>query len=110
MIKLQVDKKMNKKEFVAYIAEKHGGSQKKATEVINIFTDSITKALSEGNEISLIGFGNFSVQKVEARKGNNPRTQEKIDIPAYNQVRFKVGTVLKKACNQLKYVYYSPYG
>ena len=39
-----------------------------------MFTSSVIDAISKGNEISLIGFGSFSVQKVEAREGRNPRT------------------------------------
>jgi DNA-binding protein HU-beta len=56
--------------------------------------------MTEGNEISLIGFGSFSVSKIEARNGRNPRTGLALDIPAYNQPRFKVGKKLKDACNK----------
>ena len=56
--------------------------------------------MKEGKEISLIGFGNFSVSKVEAREGRNPRTGESLNIEAYNQPRFKVGAKLKAACNK----------
>ena len=54
-------------------------------------------ALGAGNEISLIGFGNFSVSEIAARKGNNLHTNEPIEIPAYNQVRFKAGKAMKDA-------------
>ena len=56
-------------------------------------------ALGEGNEVSLIGFGNFSVSKVSAKAGRNPFTGADVRIPAYNQVRFKVGKKMKDAVN-----------
>lgn len=65
-----------------------------------MFTSSVIDALSKGNEISLIGFGSFSVQKVEAREGRNPRTGNTLKIGAYNQPKFKVGQKLKDAVNK----------
>lgn len=56
--------------------------------------------MGQGKEISLIGFGNFSVSKVAARTGRNPRTGEALKIAAYNQPKFKVGQKLKNAVNQ----------
>lgn len=91
---------MNKSEFEKYIAEKHTISQKEAGNVIDIFTSSIMSALAEGNEIQLIGFGNFSVADVAARPGRNPRTGEVIQIASYRQPRFKVGQKLKDAVNK----------
>ena len=65
-----------------------------------MFTSSVIDAISKGNEISLIGFGSFSVSKIEARNGRNPRTGEALKIAAYNQPKFKVGQKLKDACNK----------
>ena len=65
-----------------------------------MFTSSVIDAISKGNEISLIGFGSFSVQKVEAREGRNPRTGDTLKIAAYNQPKFKVGQKLKDAVNK----------
>lgn len=56
--------------------------------------------MEQGKEISLIGFGSFSVSKIEARNGRNPRTGEALKIAAYNQPKFKVGQKLKDACNK----------
>ena len=64
-----------------------------------MFVSSVTGALAEGNEVSLIGFGNFSVSKVEARAGRNPRNGEAIEISARNMVKFKTGQKLKDAVN-----------
>jgi DNA-binding protein HU-beta len=49
--------------------------------------------------VSLIGFGNFSISKVAARTGRNPRSGKAIEIPARNQPKFKVGQKLKDAVN-----------
>ena len=90
---------MNKGEFVKHIANKNNITQDEATKMIDMFTSSVTSALSEGNEVSLVGFGNFSVSKVAARPGRNPSTGETIQIDAYNQPKFKVGQKLKDAVN-----------
>ena len=82
-----------------HIADEHSITKIEAEKVIDRFTSSIISALSKGNEISLMGFGNFSVSKVAARAGRNPRTGETIQIAAYNQPRFKVGQKLKNAVN-----------
>ena len=90
---------MNKLELITHIADEHSITKIEAEKVIDRFTGSIISALSKGNEISLMGFGNFSVSKVAARAGRNPRTGETIEIAAYNQPRFKVGQKLKNAVN-----------
>ena len=90
---------MNKSEFVNYISEKHSCTKIEAEKVIDMFVSSVIDALGAGNEISLVGFGSFSVSKVVARTGRNPRTGESLKIAAYNQPKFKVGQKLKDAVN-----------
>lgn len=90
---------MHKSDFITYISQKHTTTKVEAEKVIDMFTSSIMGALGEGNEVSLIGFGNFSVSKVAARAGRNPQTGAVVQIPAYNQVRFKVGQKMKDAVN-----------
>jgi DNA-binding protein HU-beta len=91
---------MNKQEFVKHIAEQYKCTQVDAEKAIDIFTSSVIDALGDGKEISLVGFGSFSVSKVEARSGRNPRTGEALKIAAYNQPKFKVGQKLKDAVNK----------
>ncbi len=91
---------MNKSEFEKHIATKHSITQKEAGNIIDIFTSSVMSALAEGNEIQLVGFGNFSVAEVAARPGRNPRTGEVLQIAGYKQPRFKVGQKLKDAVNK----------
>ena len=91
---------MNKSEFEKHISTKHSITQKEAGNIIDIFTSSVMSALAEGNEIQLVGFGNFSVAEVAARAGRNPKTGEVLQIAAYKQPRFKVGQKLKDAVNK----------
>ena len=90
---------MNKSELINHIADEHSITKIEAEKVIDRFTGSIISALSKGKEISLLGFGSFSISKVAARAGRNPRTGQTIQIAAYNQPRFKVGQKLKNAVN-----------
>lgn len=90
---------MNRTEFIKYIAEKQGIQQIEAKKVVDMFTGNVINALGEGEEVSLVGFGNFTVSTVEARAGRNPKTGEVIQIPSYKQPRFKVGKKLKDAVN-----------
>ena len=90
---------MNKTEFVKHIAQQHSCSQVEADKIIDMFTSSVIAAMGQGKEISLIGFGSFSIQRVEAREGRNPRTGDALKIAAYNQPKFKVGQKLKDAVN-----------
>ena len=50
---------MNKKEFAGHIADKHSCTLKEANRIIDVFTDAVISSLSEGKDISPIGFGNF---------------------------------------------------
>lgn len=91
---------MNKSEFITYMSEQNSCTKAEAEKTIDMFVSSATGALGQGETISLIGFGNFSVSKVEERDGRNPRTGEVIKIKAYNQPKFKVGQKLKDAVNK----------
>ena len=90
---------MNKADFVKHVAQQHQCTKTEAEKTIDIFTSSVIDAISKGNKISLIGFGNFSISKVAARTGRNPRSGKAIEIPARNQPKFKVGQKLKDAVN-----------
>ncbi|MEM6338725.1 MAG: HU family DNA-binding protein [Pseudomonadota bacterium] len=90
---------MNKGNFVSYIADKHNCTKAEAERVVDMFTSSVIGALGEGNDVSLVGFGSYSVSEVASRPGRNPRTGDPIQIKAYKQPRFKVGQKLKDACN-----------
>ena len=91
---------MNKSEFITHIADQHKCTKIEAEKVIDKFTSSVIDAIGQGKEISLLGFGNFTISKVAARNGRNPRTGDSLKIAAYNQPKFKVGSKLKDAVNK----------
>ena len=90
---------MNKSQFITHISEQHSCTKIEAEKVIDMFVSSVTDALGKGEEISLVGFGNFSVSKIAAREGRTPRTGAALKIAAYNQPKFKAGQKLKDAVN-----------
>ena len=90
---------MNKQQFISYIASEHNCTKVEAEKTIDMFVSSVIDALGAGNEISLVGFGSFSINKVAARTGRNPSTGKALEIPARMQVKFKVGQKLKDAVN-----------
>ena len=90
---------MNKAELIGSIADKSGLSRSEAGRALEAFTDSVEAALKDGDRISLVGFGSFSVDKRDARTGRNPRTGEEIQIAAKNVVKFKPGAGLSNAVN-----------
>lgn len=88
---------MNKTELVAAVAAKAELSKKDAEAAVNAVFDSVKDALAEGDKVSLIGFGTFSVKTRAARTGLNPRTKETIKIPESKVPAFKAGSALKDA-------------
>ena len=88
---------MNKTELVAAVAAKAELSKKDAEAAVNAVFDSVKDALAEGDKVSLIGFGTFSVKTRAARTGLNPRTKETIEIPESKAPAFKAGSALKDA-------------
>ena len=89
--------KMNKTELVAAVAAKAELSKKDAEAAVNAVFDSVKDALAEGDKVSLIGFGTFSVKTRAARTGLNPRTKETIEIPESKVPAYKAGSALKDA-------------
>ena len=88
---------MKKTEFVDAVAEKAGITKTEAAKNVNAVLDVITEALAKGDSVVLTGFGTFKVRETKARNGVNPRTKEKIKIPATKRPSFSAGAVLKKA-------------
>lgn len=88
---------MNKTELVAAVVAKAELSKKDAEAAVNAVFDSVKDALAEGDKVSLIGFGTFSVKTRAARTGLNPRTKETIEIPESKVPAFKAGSALKDA-------------
>jgi DNA-binding protein HU-beta len=91
---------MNKNDLVAEVAETAGLSKADAAKAVDSVLDAITASLKKGDEVRLVGFGTFSVAKRAASEGRNPRTGEKIKIPASKRPKFSAGKALKDAVNR----------
>ena len=90
---------MNKSELIASVAT-HGDLDKAtATKVINALLETITAELKAGREVSLVGFGAFTVKARAARTGRNPSTGREVEIRAARVPGFKAGKGLKEAVN-----------
>ena len=85
---------MTKAELVAKIASEGGIIKSQAEKALDGFVSAVSAALSGGDKITLVGFGTFSVAERSQREGRNPRTGEKIKIPASKVVKFKAGKTL----------------
>lgn len=88
---------MTKVELIAAVAEAAEITKKDAEKAVNATVEAITKALADGEKVSLVGFGTFETRQRPARTGRNPRTKEAIEIPASTAPAFKAGKALKDA-------------
>jgi DNA-binding protein HU-beta len=88
---------VTKQEFVEQVASKSGLSRSDASRAVDAVLDSITDALRSGNDVAFTGFGKFSASARKARQGVNPRTGEKVNIPATTVPKFTAGSQLKQA-------------
>ncbi len=92
---------MNKNELVAAVSKTSGLSKADSGRAVEAVIESISEALTKGDEVRLVGFGTFSTQKRAATTGRNPRTQQPMQIPASVQPRFKAGKGLKDSVQVL---------
>ncbi|MDX6515953.1 MAG: DNA-binding protein HU-beta [Gaiellaceae bacterium] len=86
---------MTKQEFVDKVAAKSGLTRRDAGKAVEAVLDSITEALKSRQDVSFTGFGKFSTSDRAARMGVNPRTKEKVTIPAATVPKFSAGSALK---------------
>lgn len=90
---------MNKKDLVNILAEKSNLTKKESEEIITIILETIIETVSEGEKVTLVGFGSFEARERQARQGVNPRTGEKLLIPASRVPAFSVGKFFKDRVN-----------
>jgi integration host factor subunit beta len=95
---------MTKKDMAKAIAEAVGLTQGQAREVVQLVLDGITETLLIEGRIELRNFGVFEVKKRNPRKARNPRTGEKVSVPAKLVVTFKPGREMEELVGQLKKV------
>jgi len=86
---------MNRKELISTLSSNLQISDAEAQRFVESFQGIVTETLSDGGEISLIGFGRFHTKKQRARIGRNPATGESIKIPAKTLPTFSPGKTLK---------------
>ena len=90
-----------KKELVSRIADHTGQTKVVVKEILQAFLDEIVVELAQGNRLEFREFGVFEVKERRARRAQNPRTLEKVEVPAKRVVKFKVGREMKaKVCDE----------
>ena len=90
---------MNKTELVEFIATQADLSKAKAAEAVDAFVEAVTTSLKKGKDVTLVGFGTFTISKRAARTGRNPQTGATIKIAAFKAPKFRPGKSLKDAVN-----------
>lgn len=91
-----------KADIITAIAEQAGISKKEASSAFDAFIGYIGDSCVRGERCAVPGLGSFAVSQRKAREGRNPRTNEKIQIPASKNVRFKAGKDLRDLMNTKK--------
>ena len=88
---------MTKKDLIAHVAKKANLTNKASSEAVSAMLNGIRDSLKKGDKVVITGFGTFSVRSRAARPGRNPKTGEKITLPARKAPGFTPGKTLKKA-------------
>lgn len=88
---------IKKNQLAQMLGEKLGVTKKQGGDFLDAFTEEITSLLRKGEKVNITGFGIFKVADRKARMGINPKTGEKISIPASKKPKFTAGKALKEA-------------
>ena len=92
---------ITKKELVNRIADQTGQTKVVVKDILQRFLDEIIEELSVGNRLEFREFGVFEVRERAARRAQNPRTLEKVSVPAKRVVKFKVGRLMReRVCDE----------
>ena len=86
---------MNKSELVSAIAAESGLTKADSKKALDAAVAAISKALKDGDKVTLVGFGTFSRRERAARKGRNPQTGKEIKIAAKKVPAFSAGKAFK---------------
>ena len=90
---------MNKGELVSAVAARAGLSKGDASRAVDSTFEAITRALQSGDEVKVVGFGSFRIAERAAGEARNPRTGEKVMVPAQKTPKFRAGQQLRSAVN-----------
>jgi DNA-binding protein HU-beta len=93
---------MNKTQLVEAVAKEARLSKTDAASAVDALVDTVQKSLKKGDDVSITGFGKFSVTRRGARTGRNPATGEQIKIKASKTPKFSPGATLRHAVNGKK--------
>ncbi len=88
---------MSKKMLIEKVAAATGASNKDAKKLLETVFEEITNGLKKNKKVAISGFGNFELKKRAKRMGVNPRTGEKVTIPAKTVLKFRALKGLKEA-------------
>lgn len=86
---------LTKADLAERLFEELGLNKREAKELVEMFFDEVRSALSDGEQVKLSGFGNFTLRDKNQRPGRNPKTGEEIPITARRVVTFRPGQKLK---------------
>jgi integration host factor subunit beta len=87
---------ITKKELIDRIAEQTQAKRVVVKRVVQSFLDEIISELSRNNRLEFRDFGVFEVRTREARVAQNPKTLERVKVPAKRTVKFKMGRLMKE--------------
>lgn len=93
---------MNKTELIDAVAEAADLTKAESSRAVDAVVAAVTKALKDGDAVTLVGFGTFQVRDRAARTGRNPKTGEALKIKASKSVRFKPSPALKTLVAKVK--------
>jgi len=91
---------MNKTDLVDQVAQRANLTKKQVDAVLSATTEEIMASVAEGEKVALIGFGSFEKRHRKAREGRNPKTGEKMNIPAASVPAFSAGKSFKETVQQ----------
>lgn len=92
---------MNKSELINSLSEETTFNKKDVSRILDSLIRIIERTLKRGDKVAITGFGTYFVSRRPARKGINPATKQKIDLPEVNVARFKAGKQLRELIKSL---------
>ena len=87
---------ITKKELIDRIAERTQAKRVTVKSIIQAFLDEITKELCDDNRLEFRDFGVFETRTRAARAAQNPKTLERVEVPAKRTVKFKMGRLMRE--------------
>ena len=87
---------MTKKELVEQVAQHTGADRGETRKIVQAFLDAVVQELNRGNRLEFRDFGVFEVRQRAPRMAQNPKTMEKVKVPAKRSVRFKPGRLMRE--------------